>query len=65
MAEQQARLPIGDMEISADSLGPLVLGRSIKLMLRDGTYVSGKDRRTEIGVNVPAPERRVRKPTPR
>jgi hypothetical protein len=55
MAEQQAPLPIGDLDISADSLGPVVLGRSIKLMMRDGTYVSGKvtrSTREEITIDV-------------
>ena len=55
IAGQQAAPPIGDLEISADSLGPVVLGRSIKLMMRDGTYVSGKvvrSTREEITIDV-------------
>jgi len=55
MAGQQKPLPVGDLEVSADSLGSLVLGKSIELMMRDGTYVSGKvtrSSREEIAVDV-------------
>jgi hypothetical protein len=55
MAGQKTPLPVGDLEVSADSLGPVILGRSIELMLRDGTYVSGKvtrSTRVEIAVDV-------------
>jgi hypothetical protein len=55
MASQQKPLPVGDIEVSADSLGPVVLGQSIEFMMRDGTYVSGKvtrANREEIAVDV-------------
>ena len=55
MAGQQKPLPVGDLEVSADSLGPVVLGHSIEFMMRDGTYVSGKvarSSREEIAVDV-------------
>ncbi len=65
MAGQQKPLPVGDLEVSADSLGPVVLGRSIELMMRDGTYMSGKvtrSSREEIAVDVKKsePKGRVR-----
>ena len=55
MARQQKPLPLGDLDISADSLGSMVLGQSIELMLHDGTYVAGKvikASREDITVNV-------------
>jgi hypothetical protein len=42
MALQEGRLPLGDLEVAADSLGAMVLGQSIELMTRDGSYASGK-----------------------
>jgi hypothetical protein len=55
LAGQQKPLPVGDLEVSADSLGPVVLGQSIEFMMCDGTYVAGKvirANREEITVNV-------------
>jgi hypothetical protein len=63
MAGQQKPLPVGDLEVSADSLGPVVLGQSIEFMLRDGTYVSGKvirANREEIAVDVKKSEPKAR-----
>lgn len=42
MALQQQPLPLGDLQVSADSLGTVILGENVKLMMRDGTYVEGK-----------------------
>jgi hypothetical protein len=65
MAGQQKPLPVGDLEVSADSLGAIVLGQSIEFMMRDGTYISGKvirSNREEIAVDVKKsePKGRVR-----
>jgi hypothetical protein len=46
MALEQRSLPLGDLQVSADTLGSVVLGQNIKLMMRDGTYMEGKVIRT-------------------
>ncbi len=55
MASEQKPLPVGDLQVSADTLGAVVLDQNIKLMMRNGTYVEGKVLRTsreEIVMNV-------------
>lgn len=42
MALEQRSLPSGDLQISADTLGSVILGEKVKLMMRDGTYLEGK-----------------------
>jgi hypothetical protein len=42
VAQERQPLPLGDLQVSADTLGSVVLGENIKLMMRDGTYVEGK-----------------------
>lgn len=42
LAQEGRSLPLGDLQVSADTLGSTVLGENVKLMMRDGTYVEGK-----------------------
>jgi len=44
-ADPKAALPDGNnntLSVDSESLGPIVLDKKIKLMMRDGTYVEGK-----------------------
>jgi hypothetical protein len=41
-APAQQPLPLGDLQVSADTLGSVILGQSIKLILHDGIFVEGR-----------------------
>jgi hypothetical protein len=42
MAQAQDRPLPGDLQVGSDTLGAVVLGQKIQLMMRDGTYLEGK-----------------------
>jgi len=55
MAQEQRPLPLGDLQVSADTLGSIVLGQNVKLMMRDGTLMEGvviRTSREEIAMQV-------------
>jgi hypothetical protein len=42
IAEQKVHPSVADLQIDAESIGSVVLGKKIKLMLHDGSYLEGK-----------------------
>jgi len=41
-AEQARPKPYGDLQLSSDALGAIVIDKTIEIMMRDGTYVRGE-----------------------
>jgi hypothetical protein len=42
IAEQRRHPSAADLQIDSENLGALILGKKIKLMTHDGSYVAGK-----------------------